>query len=270
MLEGAEAIKRAVRTMEDTTFLRLYNDLSSFHNRLHQAVLDETYPILAHPAPPDLSQQPMARDGDTITVGDGEPTHEVDITVSDEDWAEIQEAVPENQLEPEVVTINGQPRDPLSSAYGAGDFVYLEGKEYTIASLERGQVELLDPTLAYPVSRLETRENFERLLKQDQRNGPITEFLPADLERFDQDLREVLTSGLLTGRDKDYVSQWLRNGEGNTKIAQRLSAQFAGRVETMDLVTGEAADYRATTTGLEVEIIRDDDIRGGDPGGPPM
>lgn len=63
MLEGAEAIKRAVYTMEDTTFLRLYYDLSSFHNRLHQAVLDETYPILAHPAPPDLSQRPMARRG---------------------------------------------------------------------------------------------------------------------------------------------------------------------------------------------------------------
>ena len=259
MLEGAEAIKRAVRAMEDTTFLRLYYDLSSFHNRLHQAVLDETYPILAHPAPPDLSQQPMARDGDTITVGDGEPTHEVDITLSDEDWAEIQEAVPENQLEPEVVTIDGQPRDPLSSAYGAGDFVYLDGTEYKITSLERGQVELLDPTLAYPVSRLETRENFERLLKQDQRNGHITEFLFTDPERFDQDLREVLASGLLDTQDKDYVSQWLRNGEGNTKIAQRLSQQFAGRVETMGLVIGEAAGYRATTTGLEVEIIRDDD-----------
>ena len=259
MLEGAEAIKRAIRTMEDTTFLRLYYDLASFHNRIHQAVLDETYPILAHPAPLDLSQHPMTRDGDTITIGAGEPTREVDITVSDGDWTETQEAVPENQLEPEVVTLDGQPRDPLSSAYGAGDFVYLEGKEYTITSLERGQVELLDPALAYPVYRLETRENFERLLKQDQRNGPITEFLPVDLERFDQDLREVLASGLLDAQDKDYVSQWLRNGEGNTKIAQRLSAQFAGRVETMGLVTGEAADYRATTTGLEVEIIRDDD-----------
>ena len=259
MLEGAEAIKRAVRTMEDTIFLRLYYDLVSFHNRLHQAVLDETYPILAHPAPPDLSQQPMARDGDTITVGDGEATHEVDITVSDEDWAEIQDAVPENQLEPEVVTIDGKPRDPLSSAYGVGDFVYLEGKEYTITSLERGHVQLLDPALAYPVYRLETPEDFERLLRRDQRNGPITEFLPADLERFDQNLREVLTSGLLNGQDKDYISQWLRNGEGNTKIAQRLSQQFAGQVETMDLVTGETADYRATTTGLEVEIIGADD-----------
>lgn len=259
MLEGEEAIKRAVLSIEDPNFMRLYYDLTGFHNSLHQTVLEETYAALTEPAQPDLSGQPVSRNGDTIIIGAGEPTHEVDLAVSDEEWTEIQEAIPENQLEPEVVTIDGKPRDPLASAYGAGDFVYLEDKEYKITSLERGQVELLDPTLAYPVYRTETRADFERLLRQDQRNGAITEFLPADLERFDQDLREVLASGLLTDRDKDYVSQWLRNGEGNTKLSQRLSAQFAGRVETMDLVTGEAADYRATTTGLEVEIIRDDD-----------
>ena len=259
MLEGAEAIKRAALSIEDPNFMRLYYDLTGFHNSLHQTVLEETYAALTEPAQPDLSGQPVSRDGDTITIGAGEPTYEVDLAVSDEEWTEIQEAIPENQLEPEVVTIDGKPRDPLASAYGAGDFVYLEDKEYKITSLERGQVELLDPTLAYPVYRTETRADFERLLRQDERNGAITEFLPADLERFDQDLREVLASGLLTDRDKDYVSQWLRNGEGNTKLSQRLSAQFAGRVETMDLVTGEAADYRATTTGLEVEIIRDDD-----------
>ena len=259
MLEGAEAIKRAALSIEDPNFMRLYYDLTGFHNSLHQTVLEETYAALTEPAQPNLSGQPVSRDGDTITIGAGEPTYEVDLAVSDEEWTEIQEAIPENQLEPEVVTIDGQPRDPLASAYGAGDFVYLEDKEYKITSLERGQVELLDPTLAYPVYRTETRADFERLLRQDQRNGAITEFLPADLERFDQDLREVLASGLLTDRDKDYVSQWLRNGEGNTKLSQRLSAQFAGRVETMDLVTGEAADYRTTTTGMEAEIIRDDD-----------
>ena len=120
--------------------------------------------------------------------------------------------IPEDGAVPGVITIDGKPRDPLASAYGAGDFVYLEDREYKIASLERGQVELLDPRW---LSRTgwTTRENFERLLKQDQRNGAITEFLPADLERFDQDLREVLASGLLKDRDKDYVSRWLRNGE---------------------------------------------------------
>ena len=71
------------------------------------------------------------------------------------------------------------------------------------------------------------------------------------MEQYDQDLREVLTSGLLSDRDKGYISGWLRSGEGNTKIAQRLSEQFAGTVDTMQLVTGETADFRASTTGVE-------------------
>lgn len=36
------------------------------------------------PPVPDLSGQPVTREGDTITIGNGEPTHEIDITVSDE------------------------------------------------------------------------------------------------------------------------------------------------------------------------------------------
>ena len=47
--EGGEAIKRAVLSIEDTTFLRLYYELSSFHNKLHQAVLEETYTALKEP-----------------------------------------------------------------------------------------------------------------------------------------------------------------------------------------------------------------------------
>ena len=74
-------------------------------------------------------------------------------------------------------------------------------------------------------------------------------------EKADQDLREVLTSGLFTWQDKEYISRWLRDGEGNTKIAKRLSELYSGRVETMDLVTGDIADYRTFTTSVEVEIL---------------
>ena len=109
--------------------------------------------------------------------------------------------------------------------------------------------------MAYPIFRAESRERFEQLLQNDLRNGPITEFLSADPEKADQDLREVLTSGLFTWQDKEYISRWLRDGEGNTKIAQRLSELYSGRVETMDLVTGDIADYRTFTTSVEVEIL---------------
>ena len=107
----------------------------------------------------------------------------------------------------------------------------------------------------YPIFRAESRERFEQLLKNDLRNGPITEFLSADPEKADQDLREVLTSGLFTWQDKEYISRWLRDGEGNTKIAKRLSELYSGRVETMDLATGDIADYRTFTTSVEVEIL---------------
>ncbi len=43
-----------------------------------------------------------------------------------------------------------------------------------------------------------------------------------------------------------------------TPSSQRLRPVL-GPVETMGLVTGEAADYRTTTTGMEEEIIWDDD-----------
>lgn len=44
---------------------------------------------------PDLIGQPITREGDTLTVGNGPATHEVDITVSDEEWERIKEAIPD-------------------------------------------------------------------------------------------------------------------------------------------------------------------------------
>ena len=48
-LEGNEAVLRAVRTIEDPVFLRLYFDNTTFHNRLHRDVLDSTYATLSQP-----------------------------------------------------------------------------------------------------------------------------------------------------------------------------------------------------------------------------
>ena len=117
-------------------------------------------------------------------------------------------------------------------------------------------VQLRDPSLRYPVFRAESRERFERLLQTDSRNGAITEFLPAELDLSDTDLQDVLTGegGLLGQRDKEILSVWFATGEGNTRIAQKLSETYAGTAETMTLLSGEEADYFASTTGLEVSI----------------
>ena len=202
---------------------------------------DEARP---EPPAPDLSGQPVTREGDTITIGNGEPTHEIDITVSDEEYEAIQQAIPEEKV-----------YDPAAPVYHEGDTVYLENQEYQITELREDTVQLLPSGMAYPIFRAESRERFEQLLKNDLRNGPITEFLSAAPEKADQDLREVLTSGLFTWQDKEYISRWLRDGEGNTKIAKRLSELYSGRVETMELATGDIADYRTFTTSVEVEIL---------------
>ena len=193
----------------------------------------------------DLSGQPVTRQGDTITIGDGPAVHEIDITVSDEEWKQIQEAIPDTAP---------PARDPLAPAYEIGTRVYVDDKLYEVVQISDWNVTIMDRSLPNPPRRVESKDAFENLLKQDYRNGPITEFLSADLEKADADLREVLTSGLLTDRDKMYISGWLRSGEGNTHIEKRLSDTLAGRAETMELITGETADYYASTTGIEVDI----------------
>ena len=193
----------------------------------------------------DLSDKPVTRQGDTITIGDGPATHEIDITVSDEEWKQIQEAIPDT---------TPPARDPLAPAYEIGARVYVDDKPYEVVQISDWNVTIMDRSLTNPPRRVESKDAFENLLKQDYRNGPITEFFSADLEKADADLREVLTSGLLTDRDKMYISGWLRSGEGNTHIEKRLSDTLAGRTETMELITGETADYYASTTGIEVEI----------------
>ena len=195
--------------------------------------------------PPDLSDRPITREGDTITIGSGDASHEVDITVSDEDWQTIQE----------VVGATGQPpHDPLAPPYKPGDMVYLNNTAFEITGIGLLDVELRDPALPIPLFRTESKENFERLLHLDTRNGRITSYLPADMSRVNDDFREVLTRHLLTDRDKGYISQWLRSGENNRGIAMRLSNAFASRAETVTLETGDIADYFTSTISMAVEI----------------
>ena len=57
------------------------------------------------PVVPDLTGQPVTREGDTLTIGNGPAAHEVDITVSDEEWEQIKEAIPDQkEKQPQVTT----------------------------------------------------------------------------------------------------------------------------------------------------------------------
>ncbi len=208
---------------------------------------EEQAEAAAKPPVPDLSGQPVTREGDTLTIGSGEPTHEMDITVSDEEYEAIRQAIPET----EAPTAS----DPATSPYHVGDTVYLDNQEYQITELREDTVQLLPSDMAYPIYRVESRERFETLLRADTRNEAINEFLPVNPDTADQDLRDVLVHGLIGAPDKAELSELLHTGKPNREIAQWLGRAFPGIVETMELETGDTADYRTTSEGIELEVL---------------
>ena len=199
---------------------------------------------------PDLSGQPITREGDTLTIGSGEPTHEMDITVSDEEYEAIRQAIPEKKV-----------YDPAAPVYHVGDTVYLDNQEYQITELREDTVQLLPTGMSYPIYRAESRERFEQLLRADNRNDFYTEFLPVNPDTADQDLRDVLTHGLIGAADKAEVSELLRTGKSNREVALWLSRAYPDIIETMELETGDTADYRTIPEGIEMEVLDADEKR---------
>ena len=202
------------------------------------------------PTPPDLSGQPITRTGDTITIGNGDTVHEIDITVSDEEYEAIRQTIPDEKADA-----------PSAPIYHVGDTVYLENQEYRITELREDTVQLLPTGMSYPIYRAESRERFEQLLREDARNEATTEFLPLNPETVDQDLRDVLVHGLIGAPDKEKLSELLRSGESNSEVSQWLSRAYSDIVETMELETGDTADYRTTPEGIELEILDADEKR---------
>ena len=230
----------AVYDLEQRTYLRIFGN----------------YPDEAAQAQvtlPDLSGQPVTREGDTLTIGSGEPTHEMDIAVSDEEYEAIQQAVPEAEAP--------TPYDPTTPPYHVGDTVYLDDQEYCITELREDTVQLLPTGMAYPIFRAEGKERFETLLREDARNEAITEFLPINLDTADQDLRDVLAHGLIGAPDKAELSELLRTGKSNREVALWLSRAYPDIIETMELETGDTADYRTIPEGIELEVLDADEKR---------
>ena len=211
---------------------------------------EEQAETAAKPPLPDLSGQPITREGDTLTIGSGEPTHEIDITVSDEEYAAIRGTIPERTS-----------YDPSAPVYNVGDTVYLDDRAHQITELREDTVQLLPTGMSYPIFRAESRERFETLLRADTRNEAINEFLPVNPDTADQDLRDVLTHGLIGAPDKAELSELLHTGKSNREVALWLSRAYPDIIETMELETGDTADYRTIPEGIEMEVLDADEKR---------
>ena len=145
--------------------------------------------------------------------------------------------------------------DPAVPPYNVGDIVYLDDRAHQITELRDNTVELLPTGMSYPIYRAERQEQFEQLLRADNRNDFYTEFLPANPDAVDQDLRDVLAHGLIGEADKAELSQLLHNGKSNREVALWLSRAYPNIVETMELETGDTADYRTMPEGIELEVL---------------
>ena len=59
--------------------------------------------------------------------------------------------------------------------YEVGQKVFLEGTEFEITEIREHEVQLLDPSLLYPIFRVESKANFERLVEHDTKNAEAKE-----------------------------------------------------------------------------------------------
>ncbi len=186
--------------------------------------------------------QRVMSDAEQIAAAEIEQTSEVSI--SDEEYDAVRRPTPQRIS-----------YDPAAPVYAVGDTVYIEDDAYQITELRDDTVQLLPTGMVYPIYRAEHKEQFEQLLRADRRNAYYTEFLPVDPDKVDQDLRDVLAHGLMDEADKKQVSTLLQSGRSNSEIAYWLSRAYSGEIETLDLETGDIADYRTTAQGIELEVM---------------
>ena len=186
--------------------------------------------------------QQVMSDVEQIAAAETEQTSEV--AISDEEYDAVRSPIPQRTS-----------YDPATPVYAVGDTVYIEDDAYQITELREDTVQLLPTGMVYPIYRAERKEQFEQLLRADRRNAYYTEFLPIDPDKADQDLRDVLAHGLMDEADKQQISTLLQSGRSNSEIAYWLSRAYSGEIETLNLETGDIADYRTTAQGMELEVL---------------
>ena len=162
-------------------------------------------------------------------------------------------AAEQTQPVKEITAENEQENMIFRAPYAVGDTVYLDNTPFEITEVGALNVQLRDPALRYPVFRAESRENFERLLRRDERNAAMTDFLPA--RSRNDDLRDLLMNGILTPDIRDEVRELFRQGEGNAAIGAYLSNVFAASdADTMTLEDGTEADFITSRSGFQAQV----------------
>ena len=225
VLEFKAAIKRAALSVKDLKFMRIYYDLSESHNQMQREIFSETYPMLSavpeqEPATIETDQEAGPADEQKSDITESEQENNTpDTTGPAIVNAEDNHSVPVNapdcipSLSPKAI----QPVD-----YQVGDTVYIENTLYEITAIGLFDVQLRDPSLAYPVFRSESKECFENMLKRH-----IAKFVagadeqPSSNQEIILDASEV--RGLSISSSNNFVITNDHLGEGGPKAKYQMN-----------------------------------------------
>ena len=174
-LEGDAAVKRAALAlgMEDAVFLRLYSDNTKFHNRLHQEIVDETYPM--------LSQPQQGREQDTEDIDD----YAYDTQIA-RNWVEQGKAQDVAYFDGYKATKEANPNSIV--LYQVGSFYEMYSEDAKTVAALLNLVLTTRPGIAGPVEvcSFPVRNLDERLLDRLRENHAVT------VTAFDEDKTQHL------------------------------------------------------------------------------
>jgi len=279
VIEGNAAVRRAILGSGDLELIRLYSDVPEFRQRLHREVIDETYPRL-HELLRPLSDQDIDR---AIQDWNGkiESKHAVVRYMKDHarekdtaawlarefDGGEGKTPFAVRQESPEGTTLPWPKVQRRIAQLIKEERFYTQAEQDNLddvdpiaireALAERGIVDgqVVDP------EKLDSDPFIQRVMDDAQRiaageSAKLETSNPTPPETINADLREVLTGkgGLLDDAEKALLSQYFRDGADDGQIASYLAGAFTGAAETMELQTGDTADFFGSAGGLEVNI----------------
>ena len=289
VMEGNAAIRRAILASGDMQLIRLYSDVPEFHRRLHQEVVDETYPRL-HELLRPLSQDDI---DDALRAWNGDAGSKRAVVrymkdhAGDRDAAEwlsgeyggseggtpfiVRAGSPESTELPweEVQSRIAQliQKDAFFTEAELDNFEDIDTAAVR-RELESGSPSPFVEQVIADVERIAERE--ETAIQGDtvpkegdvpERSRPITGD-PSDApDTVDGDLWELITTegGLLNDDERSLIFSWMSDGDDTGHIALRLSELLAGNSDTIPLVTGETADFSSSMNGVEITILDNDE-----------
>lgn len=228
-MEYKKALKRAVLTIKDADFMRLYYDMAEFRDRLQKELFDETYPELSVVQ----EQEPETSEGipepEESVPDDAVPTAYGSGTAEQESGSDAQ--------------------DPQTADYQVGDTVYIEGTAYKITEIGMFDVQLRDTSQEYPIFRVENKERFTDMLRRDSGNTaqPATGteepvFMETEVVKNEADVQEAPVS-----EPQNFKITDDHLGEGGPKAKFRMNMNAIATLKQI-----EAEDRIATPEEQEI------------------